>query len=65
MCGAFPLGWGVAGGSRAGGTGKGNRPELGDLDLNIHRAHTLVAGDQLQHLVICWVQVIVSRSFQA
>jgi len=40
----------VVGGSRAGG--KGNRPELGDLGLNVLRAYRLVAGDQLQHLVI-------------
>ena len=27
--------------------GKGNRTELGDLRLDVHGAHKLVAGDQL------------------
>lgn len=41
-------GWGKQGWRE----GKGNRPELGDLGLNVLRAYMLVAGDQLQHLMI-------------
>lgn len=40
----------MVGGSRAGG--KGNGTELGDLGLNVLRAHMLVAVDQLHNLVI-------------
>lgn len=48
----------MAGGSRAGG--KGNGTELGDLGLNVLRAHILVAPT-FSHF---WVQLMLSRSFQ-
>lgn len=48
----FSFGVGDGRGKQGWREGKGNRTELGDLGLNVHRACTLVAGDQLQLSVI-------------